>query len=61
MVVAVALMGVASDAGSAQSAPNRAPILVLVSFDGWRWDYIDRLPAPNLKALARARGSRRGG
>ena len=34
-----------------------APILILVSFDGWRWDYIDRLPAPNLKALA-ARGVR---
>src|SRR3982751_6516770 len=34
-----------------------APILLLVSFDGWRWDYIDRLAAPNLKALA-ARGVR---
>src|SRR3954447_1863029 len=34
-----------------------APILILVSFDGWRWDYINRLPAPNLKALA-ARGVR---
>src|SRR3954452_24032303 len=34
-----------------------APILILISFDGWRWDYIDRLPAPNLKALA-ARGVR---
>jgi predicted AlkP superfamily pyrophosphatase or phosphodiesterase len=28
------------------------PIVILISFDGWRWDYIDRLPAPNLKALA---------
>jgi predicted AlkP superfamily pyrophosphatase or phosphodiesterase len=33
------------------------PILILVSFDGWRWDYIDRQPAPNLRALA-ARGVR---
>jgi predicted AlkP superfamily pyrophosphatase or phosphodiesterase len=33
------------------------PILVLVSFDGWRWDYIDRFPTPNLHALA-ARGAR---
>jgi predicted AlkP superfamily pyrophosphatase or phosphodiesterase len=33
------------------------PILVLVSFDGWRWDYIDRFPTPNLRALA-ARGAR---
>ena len=36
---------------------NSGPILVLISFDGWRWDYIDRVPAPNLKALA-ARGVR---
>jgi predicted AlkP superfamily pyrophosphatase or phosphodiesterase len=33
------------------------PILILISFDGWRWDYIERLPVPNLKALA-ARGVR---
>src|SRR5947208_1344414 len=33
------------------------PIVVLVSFDGWRWDYIDRARVPNLKALA-ARGVR---
>jgi len=30
---------------------------VLISFDGWRWDYIDRVTAPNLRALA-ARGVR---
>jgi len=29
------------------------PILVLISFDGWRWDYIDRADVPNLKALAK--------
>jgi predicted AlkP superfamily pyrophosphatase or phosphodiesterase len=33
------------------------PILVLVSLDGFRWDYMDRFPTPNLKALA-ARGVR---
>lgn len=32
-------------------------VLVLISFDGWRWDYLDRVPAPNLRALA-ARGVR---
>jgi predicted AlkP superfamily pyrophosphatase or phosphodiesterase len=31
---------------------GKTPILILMSFDGWRWDYIDRHPAPNLKALA---------
>ena len=34
---------------------DAAPIVVLVSLDGWRWDYIDRANVPNLRALA-ARG-----
>ncbi len=34
-----------------------SPILILVSFDGFRWDYIERGESPNLKALA-ARGVR---
>jgi predicted AlkP superfamily pyrophosphatase or phosphodiesterase len=34
-----------------------SPILILISFDGWRWDYFDRAEVPNLKALA-ARGLR---
>src|SRR5437764_14186580 len=42
---------------SAQRPSRPNPILILVSFDGWRFDYIDRLPAPNLRALA-ARGAR---
>jgi predicted AlkP superfamily pyrophosphatase or phosphodiesterase len=42
-------------APSARGAAD--PILVLVSFDGWRWDYTDRPPARNLRALA-ARGVR---
>src|SRR3954469_25804972 len=42
-------------AARAPRAAGEAPILILVSFDGWRWDYIDRQPAPNLRALA-ARG-----
>lgn len=42
---------------SAQPRHGTKPILILISFDGWRWDYIDRMRAPNLKALA-ARGVR---
>jgi predicted AlkP superfamily pyrophosphatase or phosphodiesterase len=42
---------------SAQPDRDDTPILILISFDGWRWDYIDQQPAPNLKALA-ARGVR---
>jgi len=44
-------------APAAQPRPGPAPILVLVSFDGWRSDYINRFPTPNLKALA-SRGVR---
>jgi predicted AlkP superfamily pyrophosphatase or phosphodiesterase len=29
------------------------PIVVLVAFDGWRWDYLDRVDAPVLERLAR--------
>ncbi len=39
----------------AADAPSPDPILVLVSFDGWRWDYASRATLPNLQALA-ARG-----
>ena len=41
----------------AQTPPARDPILILMSYDGWRWDYMDRLAVPNLEALA-ARGVR---
>jgi predicted AlkP superfamily pyrophosphatase or phosphodiesterase len=49
--VAVALV-LACAAAAAQRPAGEPPILILISFDGWRWDYIDRLQAPNLKALA---------
>jgi len=41
------------------TAAQRAasPILILVAFDGFRWDFIDRGETPHLKALA-ARGVR---
>ena len=29
------------------------PALLLISIDGFRWDYLDRHPAPNLRRLAR--------
>lgn len=34
-----------------------APLTILVSFDGWRWDYDTKAPAPVLRALM-ARGVR---
>jgi predicted AlkP superfamily pyrophosphatase or phosphodiesterase len=36
--------------------PSPAPV-ILISFDGWRWDYDQKAPAPNLKKLI-ARGVR---
>ena len=41
----------------AAPAAGAKPILILVSLDGWRWDYLDRIRAPHLNALA-ARGIR---
>ena len=41
--------------GSAQEGAG--PIVVLISFDGWRWDYMSRAHVPNLQALA-SRGVR---
>jgi predicted AlkP superfamily pyrophosphatase or phosphodiesterase len=29
-------------------------IVILISIDGWRWDYLERYPAPRLRALADA-------
>jgi predicted AlkP superfamily pyrophosphatase or phosphodiesterase len=34
--------------------PASKPIVILVSLDGWRWDYLDRAQVPRLRALARA-------
>lgn len=34
-----------------------APIVILISFDGWRWDYMARTHVPNLQELA-SRGVR---
>lgn len=42
----------------AQTPPAAGrPLTILVSFDGWRWDYDTKAPAPHLRALM-ARGVR---
>src|SRR6185295_16272735 len=58
-VCAFACAVLAAGFGTAAAQPRTGvePILILVSFDGWRWDYTDRLPAANLRALA-SRGVR---
>jgi predicted AlkP superfamily pyrophosphatase or phosphodiesterase len=41
--------------GHAQTPRQLEPTVVLVSFDGWRWDYAAKYSAPNVRRLA-ARG-----
>jgi predicted AlkP superfamily pyrophosphatase or phosphodiesterase len=53
LVAALALLGTLAG----PHAQTRDPIVILMSFDGWRWDYTDRANVPNLRALA-ARGVR---
>lgn len=49
-LLAVAIVGAATFRSCA--APPR-PIVILISLDGWRWDYMDRFAAPTLTRLAR--------
>lgn len=44
-------------ARTAAPAPVLEPSIILVSLDGFRWDYMDKAPAPNLRSLV-ARGVR---
>jgi predicted AlkP superfamily pyrophosphatase or phosphodiesterase len=53
-IAIVVVLGVLAAGAWRQGAP---PVVVLISLDGWRWDYLDRANAPNLKSLA-ARGVR---
>lgn len=48
----LAFAGVALTACQAAKRPAPKPIVVLVSIDGWRWDYIDRFKPPALSKLA---------
>jgi predicted AlkP superfamily pyrophosphatase or phosphodiesterase len=58
LVVLIAAAAAACAAAEGpQSAQNARPALILVSFDGWRWDYAAKAPTPNLQRLI-ARGVR---
>ena len=58
-VVLLALLLFAAGAPHAQNGgvQDFPPTVILVSFDGWRWDYDTKAPAPNLRSLM-ARGVR---
>ena len=57
VLLAVVLATLAGRALQNRDAVLVPPTVILVSFDGWRWDYDTRAPAPNLRRLA-ARGVR---
>ncbi len=57
LVVVGALAAIVGGWRIPANAQGVNPILVLVSFDGWRWDYTDRFDVPNVRALA-SRGVR---
>jgi len=51
-VLSVIVTAVLVLAGAATQSAR--PILLLISLDGFRWDYLDRADVPNLRALAAA-------
>jgi predicted AlkP superfamily pyrophosphatase or phosphodiesterase len=53
----VACAALAVPAVRAQQTGDLQPTIILISFDGWRWDYHTRIPVPNLRRLM-ARGVR---
>jgi len=63
LLILIAALGSRLVLSSAQNVPAPAalkPSIILVSFDGFRWDYMDKAPTPNLRSLA-ARGVRADG
>jgi predicted AlkP superfamily pyrophosphatase or phosphodiesterase len=50
--IAAFLLAAVFSLAAKQSTPS-TPILILISLDGWRWDYTDRAEVPNLQALAK--------
>lgn len=50
--LALALAGLFSVTARPAGQATAAPIVVLIALDGWRWDYLDRVPAPALRSLA---------
>jgi len=53
-LVALWASACASAPPAAEAPQSGRPIVILVSLDGWRWDYFDRASTPRLHALAAA-------
>ena len=56
LYAALALLAIAAPAAAQPADPDRKPVTILISIDGFRTDYLDRGITPNLSALA-ARGA----
>jgi len=57
LLLTLACAATATTAQWGRGAGDLAPTVILISFDGWRWDYDLKAPAPNLRGLM-ARGVR---
>ncbi len=52
VVLAMALAGASCEAAQPPAAaPPVRPTVILISFDGFGWDYLSKAPTPNLRAL----------
>jgi predicted AlkP superfamily pyrophosphatase or phosphodiesterase len=51
LVLLLASAGLAIGTARAQQPGELERTIILVSFDGWRWDYHTRIPVPNLRRL----------
>jgi predicted AlkP superfamily pyrophosphatase or phosphodiesterase len=62
LCTAVVLLAALGCAPALQTAPRpgERPIVILISLDGWRWDYLERYAPPTLSGLA-VRGVRADG
>ncbi len=53
VLLALSLVAVWTSAFEARQQSPPRPIVVLLSLDGWRWDYLERFHPPALTALAK--------
>ena len=54
LAIVVALLALGCDSRATPPPPSTQAIVILVSIDGWRWDYLDRFNPPALSRLAAA-------
>jgi predicted AlkP superfamily pyrophosphatase or phosphodiesterase len=57
LLLILAWLDAVGTAQQGRGGRDLSPTVILISFDGWRWDYDTKAPAPNLRSLM-ARGVR---